>query len=115
PRRVAEWVSELAADALASRSRLLSQVETWDDGAGDIPLSSTPFAAEIPMVRTPTPPPPGDLTPALELRRRTSSKPPPADEEADDEGDERPPSANRALAVFVSIAAAVVLAYLATR
>ena len=114
PRRVAEWVNELAAEALASRSRLLAQVETWVDSSGEIPLSSRPFAAEAAMTRTPTPPPPSDATPAIELRRR-SDKPAAPPAEADDEPETPPPSSGRALAVLLSIAAAVVIAYLATR
>jgi serine/threonine-protein kinase len=115
-RKVAEWVNELAAEALASRSRLLAQVETWVDAAGEIPLSSRPFAAEVPMMRTPTPPPPSDATPAIELRRlseKPSKRPPSAEKE--DDADEKPPSSGRTLAVLLSIAAALVIAYLATR
>ena len=114
PRRVAEWVSDLAADALASRSRLLAQVETWVDSSGEIPLSSRPFAAEAAMTRTPTPPPPSEATPAIELRRR-SDKPAAPPAEDDDETEKPPPSSGKALAVLLSIAAAVVIAYLATR
>jgi serine/threonine protein kinase len=114
PRRVADWVNELAAEALASRSRLLAQVETWVDSAGEIPLSSRPFAAEIPMMRTPTPPPPSDATPAIELRRK-SSKPPPKADDDDTDAEEKPPSSRRAVALLLSITAAVVFAYLATR
>jgi serine/threonine-protein kinase len=114
PRKVAEWVNDLAAEALASRSRLLAQVETWVDSAGEIPLSSRPFAAEVAITRTPTPPPPSDATPAIELRRKSSKPPPPADE-GDSEEAKQPPSSGRALALLLSIAAAVVIAYLATR
>jgi serine/threonine-protein kinase len=114
PRRVAEWVNDLAADALASRSRLLAQVETWVDSSGEIPLSSRPFAAEAAMTRTPTPPPPSEATPAIELRRR-SGKPAAPPAENDDEAEKPPPSSGKALAVLLSIAAAVVIAYLATR
>ena len=114
PRRVADWVNDLAAEALASRSRLLAQVETWVDSAGEIPLSSRPFAAEVPMMRTPTPPPPSDATPAIELRRKSSKPPAPGDDE-DSDAAEKPPATRRALALLLSIAAAVVMAYLATR
>ena len=114
PRRVADWVNDLAAEALASRSRLLAQVETWVDSAGEIPLSSRPFAAEIPMMRTPTPPPPSDATPAIELRRKSSKPPPPADDD-DSQTAQEPPSSRRALAWLLSIAAAIVFAYLASR
>ena len=116
-RRVAEWVNELAAEALAARSRLLAQVETWVDAAGEIPLSSRPFAAEVPMTRTPAPPPNEETAP-LELRRRSERPSKPAEEEpaATSDGAEEPAqSSSRALAVLLSIAAAVVVAYLASR
>jgi eukaryotic-like serine/threonine-protein kinase len=118
PRRVAEWVNELAAEALASRSRLLAQVETWIDAAGEIPLSSRPFAAEVPMTRTPAPPPPNEETAPLELRRRSDRPSQQAGEETEapvDEAQEPAKSSGRALAVLLSIAAAVVVAYLASR
>jgi serine/threonine-protein kinase len=114
-RKVADWVNELASDALASRQRLLAQVETWVDSAGEIPLSSRPFAAEVAITRTtPSPPPPSDATPAIELRRR-SGKPPKPSADDDAEAEKPPPSSAKALAVLLSIAAAVVIAYLATR
>jgi serine/threonine-protein kinase len=114
-RRVADWVNELATDALASRQRLLAQVETWVDSAGEIPLSSRPFAAEVAITRTtPSPPPPSDATPAIELRRR-SGKPSKASDDDDVEQEKPPTSSAKALAVLLSIAAAVVIAYLATR
>jgi hypothetical protein len=112
-------VNELASEALASRSRLLAQVETWVDSAGEIPLSSRPFAAEVPMTRTPTPPPPSDATPAIELRRRSERPEKPVEGEQDEEDDSLADagtrSSGRALAVLVSIATAVVIAYLASR
>ncbi|HEX6277023.1 MAG TPA: serine/threonine-protein kinase [Polyangiaceae bacterium] len=115
PAKVAGWVNELAAEALAARSRLLAQVETWVDAAGEIPLSSRPFAAEVPMTRTPSPPPIEETQP-LELRRRSDSPTPEAsddDEERQEEADR--PSSSKALALLLSIAAAVVVAYLASR
>jgi serine/threonine protein kinase len=59
-RRVAEWVNDLAADALATRARMVAQVETWETGAPDLPLNSSPFAAEALLL---TPPPPGGTNP----------------------------------------------------
>jgi serine/threonine-protein kinase len=111
--RVADWVNDLAGSRLASRNRLLAQVETWVDAAGEIPLSSTPFAAEVAITRTPTPPPPSDATPAIELRRRSAgpSSPPPAEAEPR----AKPVSSGKALAVLLSIAAVIAMAYLATR
>jgi serine/threonine-protein kinase len=115
PAKVASWVNELAAEALAARSRLLAQVETWVDAAGDIPLSSRPFAAEVPMTRTPAPPPIEETQP-LELRRRSDRPSEPAADESGERADEAdPPSSSKALALLLSIAAAVVVAYLASR
>jgi serine/threonine-protein kinase len=58
-RRIAEWVLDLARDALAERKRKLARVENWV--TEDLPLRSTPFAAELPLRPTSTsshPPPP---------------------------------------------------------
>ena len=46
-RRIGEWVLELARDALADRTRKVARVENWI--ADEIPLKSTPFAAELPL------------------------------------------------------------------
>jgi serine/threonine-protein kinase len=60
-RRIAEWVNDLAADNLATRARMVAEVETWTNGAPDLPLNSTPFAAEAAVLMTP--PPPGQTNP----------------------------------------------------
>jgi serine/threonine-protein kinase len=62
-RRIAEWVNDLAADALATRARMVAQVETWESGAADLPLNSTPFAAEAAVLFTAPPPPTGTNPP----------------------------------------------------
>jgi serine/threonine-protein kinase len=46
-RRIGEWVLELAKDALGERTRKLARVENWV--IDEIPLKSTPFAAELPL------------------------------------------------------------------
>jgi eukaryotic-like serine/threonine-protein kinase len=46
-RRIGEWVLDLARDALAERTRMVARVENWI--SDEIPLKSTPFAAEIPL------------------------------------------------------------------
>ncbi len=46
-RRIGEWVLELARDALADRTRMVARVENWV--SDEIPLRSTPFAAELPL------------------------------------------------------------------
>ena len=61
-RRIADWVNDLAADALATRARMVAQVETWATGAPDLPLNSSPFAAEAAVMLL-TPPPPGMTNP----------------------------------------------------
>jgi len=58
-RRIAEWVLDLARDALAERKRKLARVENWV--TEDLPLRSTPFAAELPLLpssQSSRPPPP---------------------------------------------------------
>lgn len=46
-RRISEWVAELAKDALADRTRKVARVENWI--SDELPLKSTPFAAELPL------------------------------------------------------------------
>jgi serine/threonine-protein kinase len=92
-RRVGEWVNELAKEALAERNRMVARAENWISGE-EIPLKSTPFAAELPLrPRSPSShPPPPELMPAAmpdpvpplpssvsaAIRERESSLPPPA-------------------------------------
>jgi len=73
PRRVADWVIGLAAETLASRARMVAQVETWADGAGDLPLNSSPFAAEAAVLLTP-PPPSAESVPEVRFGRRASDR-----------------------------------------
>ncbi len=44
---IGAWVSELAHSALAERTRMVARLENWAEGP-HIPLSSSPFASEIP-------------------------------------------------------------------
>ena len=44
-RRVAKWVTDLAAKTLADRARMIAQVENWNAGP-EIPLNSSPFAED---------------------------------------------------------------------
>ena len=60
-RRIAEWVNDRAADNLATRARMVAEVETWVNAGPDLPLNSTPFAAEAAILMTP--PPPGTTNP----------------------------------------------------
>jgi hypothetical protein len=68
-------VNDLAAETLATRARLVAQVETWSDAAGDLPLNSSPFAAEAAVLMTP-PPPAGGEMPHVDFRRRASDRSP---------------------------------------
>jgi serine/threonine-protein kinase len=63
-RRIAEWVLDLARDALAERTRMVARAENWVSDV-EIPLKSTPFAAELPLrPRSPSSPPPPVEEPA---------------------------------------------------
>ena len=60
PREIGQWVTELAQEALAERTRMVAVLENWSEGP-QIPLSSSPFASEIPPPIAPPgswPPPP---------------------------------------------------------
>jgi serine/threonine-protein kinase len=83
-RRIGEWVLDLARDALAERTRMVARAENWV--SAELPLKSTPFAAELPL-RPASPsnrPPPVELVEAdgpplaLAAPRETSSSFPPA-------------------------------------
>jgi serine/threonine-protein kinase len=80
-RRIAEWVNDLAAENLALRARMVAAVEAWTSGAPDLPLNSTPFAAEAAVLMTPPPPgatnPPPSVHPPA-LAPLPSLPPPPA-------------------------------------
>jgi eukaryotic-like serine/threonine-protein kinase len=58
-RRVGEWVNELAKDALADRNRMVARAENWV--SAELPLKSTPFAAELPLRQSSRPPPVEEL------------------------------------------------------
>jgi serine/threonine-protein kinase len=63
-RRVSEWVNDLAKDALAERMRMVARAENWAGGT-DIPLQSSPFAAELPLRPLwPSSTPPPEVVPA---------------------------------------------------
>lgn len=53
-RDIGDWVTSLAQDALASRTRMVARLENWAEGP-QIPLSSSPFASEIPPSIAPIP------------------------------------------------------------
>ncbi len=75
PRReIGEWVSDLAREALGERTRMVVRLENWAGGP-EIPLSSTPFASELPplVARTSEPPEPDRIDAALQGNLATSS------------------------------------------
>jgi serine/threonine protein kinase len=47
-REIGDWVSDLARLALNERTRMVARLENWAGGP-QIPLSSSPFASEIPL------------------------------------------------------------------
>ncbi len=47
-REIGDWVSDLARSALGERTRMVARLENWAGGP-QIPLSSSPFASEIPI------------------------------------------------------------------
>jgi eukaryotic-like serine/threonine-protein kinase len=81
-RRISEWVNELAKDALAARNRMVARVENWE--SAEIPLRSTPFAAELPLrpASASWPPPPPEVfeanMPLLDLEAPPLLAPAPA-------------------------------------
>jgi eukaryotic-like serine/threonine-protein kinase len=95
-RRIGEWVNELARDALAERNRMVARAENWVSGV-EIPLKSTPFAAELPLRSShpppvdsddsasslpPAPPLPASVSSALARRSSAPAVPLPAPEHA---------------------------------
>jgi serine/threonine-protein kinase len=71
-RKIADWVNDLAREALAERTKMVARVENWRSGP-DLALSSSPFAADAPLS------PPAPAAPVLEAvtppRPRLSSIP----------------------------------------
>ncbi len=61
-REIGAWVNELAHNALSERTRMVARLENWAEGP-QIPLSSSPFASEIPMPFKPASVPPSDDDP----------------------------------------------------
>ena len=117
PREIGQWVTELAHAALAERTRMVAVLENWSEGP-QIPLSSSPFASELPppVALSPGswPPPNNDNTPistALRttlnaneqtLARATAGKPPTR-------------SSSNVLWVVLAVVAALIVGYLAHR
>jgi serine/threonine-protein kinase len=60
-REIGEWVTGLAQEALSERTRMVVRVENWSEGP-TIPLSSSPFASEIPSPIVASAPPPAPLS-----------------------------------------------------
>jgi len=68
-REIGAWVTELAQTALAERTRMIARLENWAERP-QIPLSSSPFASEIPLppLAPSSLPPPSDDSIAKTLR-----------------------------------------------
>jgi len=64
-REIGDWVTGLASSALAERTRMVARLENWAEGP-QIPLSSSPFASEIPSpIVPPSTPQPAPETDAI--------------------------------------------------
>jgi len=117
-REIGEWVTGLAQSALAERTRMVAVCENWSEGP-QIPLSSSPFASELPppVAAAPGtwPPPSNDHTPisaALRhnlnaneqaLARTSVAKPPPAK------------SSSNLLWILLAVVVALIVGYVAHR
>jgi serine/threonine protein kinase len=71
-REIGDWVSELARDALGERTRMVARLENWAGGP-EIPLSSTPFASEMPLPVAPGTPKKDKVVTSLEDQLATNS------------------------------------------
>jgi eukaryotic-like serine/threonine-protein kinase len=121
-RRVAEWVNDLASEGLATRARMVAQVETWSTGEPDLPLNSRPFAAEAAILMTAPPPGTTDAPPPVKppppAALPSSSRPPPdAGRAPDSTPSFRPPGSGLLGRVVVGavIVAGIAAAYVAMR
>jgi serine/threonine protein kinase len=120
-RRIAEWVNDLASEGLAARARMVAQVETWSTGAPDLPLNSSPFAAEAAILMTPPPPGMTDPPPPVKVPAAAAvpaSKPPAEASGAPDSTPSFRPSASSMIGrvvVGAAIVAVIAAAYVATR
>lgn len=112
-RRVAAWVNELARDALANRARMVAQVENWRSGADEIPLSSSPFSAELALAAPVSP----STFPRIIEAHQPSSKPPPVSQgnEAAIVAAQTESSSSARVLIMALIAVVVVLSYVALR
>jgi serine/threonine-protein kinase len=73
-RRVTEWVTDLAAPALAERTRMIAQVENWNPGPDIAPLSS-PFATDLRFAAPSAAPQSGEVV-SLTNSKLASAMPP---------------------------------------
>ncbi|HEY3254782.1 MAG TPA: serine/threonine-protein kinase [Polyangiaceae bacterium] len=118
-REIGEWVSELAHEALAERTRMVAVLENWSEGP-QIPLSSSPFASEIPPPIAPIappgswPPPSNDNTPISTALRESLTVNAPALARATAQ---RPPARSSASMVWILLAVivALIVGYVAHR
>ncbi len=111
-REISQWVSELAHGALAERTRMVARLENWSEGP-QIPLSSSPFASEIPppvVARASQPPPESDHI-ATALRTNLGANEAALVKAAA----ARPTRSSNLVWVVLAIVAALVVGYIAHR
>ena len=111
PREIGGWVSDLAQQALAERTRMVARLENWSEGP-QIPLSSSPFASEIPPPIAPLPEPSTESDKLTDALRHTMSVNAAAIAKA---SAQRPRRSANLLWVVLAILVAVLVGYVAHR
>jgi serine/threonine protein kinase len=114
-REISQWVTELASGALAERTRMVARLENWSEGP-QIPLSSSPFASEIPLPLPLTAPvdqkpEPGPDHIATALRANLGAN----EASLAKAAARRPARSNNLVWVVIAIVAALVVGYIAHR
>jgi serine/threonine-protein kinase len=117
-REIGQWVSELAEVALADRTRMVARLENWSEGP-QIPLSSSPFASEIPPPIAPRQNP-GSVTAQLsgageEDPGLAASKAALPAVRATAESFDRPARSSNIVWILLAIVAAAIVGYVAHR
>ncbi|HET7541728.1 MAG TPA: protein kinase [Polyangiaceae bacterium] len=114
-REIGEWVSELAKSALAERTLMVAVCENWSEGP-QIPLSSSPFASELPPPVAPAgswPPPSNDHTPISTALRKNLN----VNEQTLARSAAKPPakSSSNLLWLLLAVVVALIVGYVAHR
>ena len=111
-REIGEWVTELAHGALGERTRMVARLENWSEGP-QIPLSSSPFASEMPPPLGPLPSPFAD--PATDHIATVLRDNLPVNATALAKAASRPPRSSNLLWILLAIVVAGVVGYVAHR